>query len=76
MGPKADWQLLGNLTKKADWLARKPINRGGQIDHSDSGSQSFFIEYTERLVEAVIGTSVSSIGDPFDNALAETVNGL
>jgi putative transposase len=49
---------------------------GGLIHHSDRGSQYLAISYTERLAEAGIEASVGSIGDAYDNALAETVNGL
>ena len=44
--------------------------------HSDRGSQYVSIKYTERLTEAGIDPSVGSVGDSYDNALAETVNGL
>jgi transposase InsO family protein len=46
------------------------------IHHSDRGSQYVSIKYTERLAEAGIEPSVGSVGDSYDNALAETVNGL
>jgi len=48
----------------------------GLIVHSDRGSQGVSIRYTERLAEAGIETSVGSKGDSYDNALAETINGL
>ena len=48
----------------------------GQIHHSDCGSQYVSIKYTERLAEAGIEPSVGSVGDSYDNALAETINGL
>ncbi|MCH4225436.1 MAG: IS3 family transposase [Alcaligenes faecalis] len=44
--------------------------------HSDRGSQYVSIRYTERLTEAGIEPSVGSRGDSYDNALAETINGL
>jgi putative transposase len=44
--------------------------------HSDSGSQYLSIKYSERLAEAGIEPSVGSVGDSYDNALAETINGL
>ena len=44
--------------------------------HSDRGSQYLSIRYTERLAEAGIQPSVGSRGDSYDNALAETINGL
>jgi transposase InsO family protein len=49
---------------------------GGLIHHSDRGSQYVSIRYTERLAEAGIEPSVGSKGDSYDNALAETINGL
>ncbi|WP_148276566.1 IS3 family transposase [Sphingobium sp. SYK-6] len=55
---------------------RRPVHRGGLIHHSDRGSQYVSIKYTERLVEAGIEPSVGSVGDSYDNALAETINGL
>ena len=55
---------------------RRPIHRGGLVHHSDRGSQYVSIRYTERLAEAVIEPSVGSVGDSYDNALAETINGL
>jgi len=55
---------------------RRPVHRGGLVHHSDRGSQYVSIKYTERLAEAGIEPSVGSIGDSYDNALAETINGL
>ena len=46
------------------------------IHHSDRGGQYLSIRYTERLAEAGIETSVGSVGDSYDNALAETIIGL
>jgi putative transposase len=48
----------------------------GLIHHADRGVQYLAIRYTERLAEAGAVCSVGSRGDSFDNALAETVNGL
>ena len=48
----------------------------GLIHHSDRGSQYLSIRYTERLADAGIEPSVGSVGDSFDNAMAETINGL
>jgi transposase InsO family protein len=56
--------------------ARQPARSGGLIHHSDRGSQYLSIRYTERLAEAGIEPSVGSVGDSYDNALAETINGL
>ena len=48
----------------------------GLVHHSDRGSQYLSIRYTERLAEAGVESSVGSVGDSYDNALAETINGL
>lgn len=56
--------------------ARRPAHQGGLIHHSDRGSQHVSIRYTERLGKAGIEPSVGSVGDAYDNALAETINGL
>ncbi len=50
--------------------------RANLIHHSDRGGQYVSIKYTERLAEAGIEPSVGSVGDSYDNALAETVIGL
>jgi putative transposase len=55
---------------------RRPMQRDGLVHHSDRGSQYVSIKYTERLAEAGIEPSVGSVGDSYDNALAETINGL
>ena len=55
---------------------RRPTRRGGLIHHSDRGVQYVSSKYTERLAEAGIEPSVGSVGDSYDNALAETVIGL
>ena len=49
---------------------------GGLIAHSDAGSQFTSVRYGERLAELGAIPSIGSIGDSYDNALAETVNGL
>jgi putative transposase len=62
-----------------DALEMAIFNRGdldGLIHHSDRGSQYLAIRYTERLEDAGVVNSVGSKGDSYDNALAETVNGL
>jgi transposase InsO family protein len=56
--------------------ARQPDKSEDLIHHSDRGSQYVSIRYTERLAEAGIDPSVGSKGDSYDNALAETINGL
>ena len=55
---------------------RRPVKRGGLVHHSDRGVQYVSIKYSERLAEAGIEPSVGSVGDSYDNALAETINGL
>lgn len=55
---------------------RRPVPRGGLVHHSDRGSQYVSIRYTERLAKAGVEPSVGSVGDSYDNALAETINGL
>jgi putative transposase len=68
---------------------RRPLHRGGLVHHSDRpfgecfaiacrvrGSQYVSIKYSERLAEAGIEPSVGSVGDSYDNALAEAINEL
>ena len=56
--------------------SRQPDPEDALIHHSDRGSQYVSIRYSERLAEADIAPSVGSKGDSYDNALAETINGL
>src|SRR4029078_7945260 len=56
--------------------ARQPGQQDGLIHHSDRGVQYVSIRYTERLKDAGIEPSVGSVGDAYDNALAETITGL
>ncbi|WP_375140804.1 IS3 family transposase [Inhella proteolytica] len=56
--------------------ARRPTEEDGLVHHSDRGSQYLSIRYSGRLAEAGIEPSVGSKGDSYDNALAETINGL
>lgn len=65
--------LILDALEHALWLRGKPK---GVIHHSDRGSQYLSIRYTERLAEAGFNASVGSVGDSYDNALAETINGL
>jgi putative transposase len=55
---------------------RRPVRGGGLVHHSDRGVQYVSIKYTQRLTEAGVEPSVGSVGDSYDNALAETINGL
>ena len=56
-------------------LYARPQARG-PVHHSDRGVHYLSIRYTERLAEAGIESSVGSVGDSYDNAMAETVIGL
>ena len=73
------------LTQGADFVldaleqalyARQPERDSGLIHHSDRGSQYVNIRHSERLAGAGVEPSVGSKGDSYDNALAETINGL
>ena len=62
-----------------DALERALLSRAateGQVHHSDRGSQYLSIRYSERLAEAGVESSVGSVGDSYDNALAEAIIGL
>ena len=65
--------LVLDALEQALWSRTKTE---GLIHHSDRGSQYLSIRYTEKLAEAGIDASVGSVGDSYDNALAETINGL
>ena len=56
--------------------ARVVDPRDALVHHGDRGSQSLSIRYTERLAQAGIEQSVGSVGDSYDNALAESIIGL
>jgi putative transposase len=76
------WQVSGSLRTDLalDALEMALWRRGGNVEglvhHSDRGVQYLSIRYTERLADAGVVTSVGSRGDAYDNALAETINGL
>jgi transposase InsO family protein len=75
------WRVLKNMQtdlvldafEQALWARGKPR---GVIHHSDHGSQYLSIRYTDRLTETGFDASVGTVGDSYDNALAETINGL
>ena len=71
----AHTRFVLDALEQALW-SRKPFSIGGLVHHSDRGSQYVSIKYTERLAEAGIEPSVGSVGDSYDNAMAETINGL
>jgi putative transposase len=76
------WQVSRSLRsdlaldalEQALWSREGPFD--GLVHHSDRGVQYLSIRYTERLAEAGVVTSVGSRGDSYDNAMAESVNGL
>ncbi len=55
---------------------RRPVKAMGLVHHNDRSSQYLLIKYAERLADAGIEPSVGSVGDSYDNAPAETINGL
>lgn len=57
-------------------ICKRVPSEAGLVHHSDRGSQYLSIKYTERLAEEGIDPSVGSVGDSYDNALAESVIGL
>jgi len=77
VGWKVSTSLRSDLAldalEMAIWRRR---DLAGLVHHSDRGVQYLAIRYTERLAEAGAVASVGSRGDSYDNALAETVNGL
>ena len=66
-------ELVLDALEQAIWARKETDNL---IHHSDRGSQYLSIRYSDRLAEAGIESSVGSVGDSYDNALAETINGL
>jgi transposase InsO family protein len=56
--------------------ARRPVPEDELIHHSDRGVQYLAMSYTQRLAEAEMAASVGSVGDSYENVLAETINGL
>ena len=76
-GSSMSTQLVLDALEQAVWTRQRtgaPLN--SVVAHTDRGSQYVSIRYTERLAEAGIAASVGTVGDSFDNALAETINGL
>jgi putative transposase len=77
------WRVAANMTTDMvlDALEMARIERGGGkliglITHSDAGSQFTSLRFTERLEEIGARPSIGTVADSYDNALAETVNGL
>ena len=75
VSPSLRTDLALDALEMALW-ARRAQELAGLIHHSDRGSQYLAIRYTERLAEAGAVPSVGSRGDSYDNALAESFNGL
>lgn len=83
--PAGSWAGKVSTSATADFVldaleqaihARRPGPEDGLIHHSDRGVQDLAMNYTQRLAEANLVPSVSSVGDSYDNALAETIKGL
>lgn len=79
------WSVSSSLTTQAlpllaleQALASAPadLEAGRLVHHSDRGVQYVSLAYTDSLVEHGVAVSVGTVGDSYDNALAETVNGL
>jgi len=68
-------QFVLDALEQAIWQRKTPDNKS-LVHHSDRGSQYLSIKYTERLAEAEIDLSVGTVGDAYDNAMAECVIGL
>jgi len=65
-------QFVLDALDQAIWQRKTPDNKS-LVHHSDCGSQYLSIKYTERLAAAEIDLSVGTVGDAYDNALAECV---
>jgi len=70
--------LVLDTIEQAIWTREKEgvSDLSGLVHHTDAGSQYTSIAFTERLAEAGVDASVGSVGDAYDNALAESVIGL
>ena len=68
--------VLDALVMAVTCRARQGVKVAGLIHHSDAGSEYLSIRYGAELAEAGIAPSVGSVGDSYDNALAESVIGL
>jgi putative transposase len=70
--------LVLDALEQALWARRRDGRRDlpGLVHHTDAGSQYTSIAFTERLAAAGVSASVGTVGDAYDNALAESVIGL
>jgi putative transposase len=76
---RRDVELVDVPVRMALWRRERdghPIDRGQLISHSDAGSQYTALRFTEHLELEGIRPSIGSVGDAYDNALMETINGL
>lgn len=71
-------QLVLDAVEHAIWTTgrHRVADLGRVIHHTGVGGQHTAVRFFERLAEAGISASVGSVGDSFDNALAETINGV
>jgi putative transposase len=71
-------RILGWRVAATIWTRQQEgnIDLKDVVHHTDRGSQYTSIRFTERLAEAGIQPSVGAVGSSYDNALAETINGL
>jgi putative transposase len=77
VGSSMSTQLVLDALDQAVWTRqREGHSMDSVVAHTDRGSQYTSIRYTERLAEANIAASVGSVGSSYDNALAESINGL
>ena len=77
-GASMSSQLVLDALEQAVWTRNRcgATDLTGLIHHTDRGSQYTSIKFSERLAEVGVTASVGSVGDSYDNALAETINGL
>ncbi|KHG69491.1 transposase, partial [Mycobacterium tuberculosis] len=72
-----DWHsMVLDAIEQAIWTATEAYRPERRYHHTDRGSQYTSIRFSERLAEAGIQPSVGAVGSSYDNALAETINGL
>lgn len=70
-------QLVLDALEQAVWVRRREgAGLAGLVHHTDAGAQYTSIAFTERLAAIGVSPSIGTVGDAFDNALAETVVGL
>jgi putative transposase len=77
-GTSMSSQLVLDALEQAVWTRNRDgaADLSGLVHHADRGSQYTSIRFAERLTQVGIAASVGTVGDSYDNALAETINGL